>query len=140
MRSTIAALVTVCGVLAAPGIAQADDGATRDAQQAVAVEAGAFGTVSTDGLGSRGFVVARIVIGPSQPAIIDPITLAKCVAAIGAFIAGNTLIIVKVRKAGGVIKVAKKLLQAGSSEERLTAALAIFGDISGVTALVENCA
>jgi hypothetical protein len=84
-------------------------------------------------------VVARIVRDPSQPDIIDPIALAKCVAAVGAFIAGNALIIVKVRKAGGVVKVAKKLLQAGSSEERLKAALAIFGDIAGVTALVENC-
>ena len=139
MRSKIAVLVTVFGLLAAPAIAQADDGTTRNARQAVTVDAGAAGTVFTDGLGSRGFVVARIVMGPPQPAIIDPIALAKCVAAIGAFIAGNTLIIVKVRKAGGVIKVAKRLLEAGSSEERLKAALAIFGDISGVTALVENC-
>jgi hypothetical protein len=122
----------------APGIAQADDGATRDAQHPVAVEVGAVDTVFTDGLGSSGLAFTRIVNGPSEPAV-DPIALAKCVGAIGAFVAGNTLILVKIRKAGGVVKVAKMLLQAGSSEERLKAAVTIFGDISGLAGLVEGC-
>jgi len=69
----------------------------------------------------------------------DPISAAKCVAAVGAFVAGNALVVLKVRRAGGVIKVAKELLAANSAEKRLKAALAIFGDISGVTGVVEAC-
>lgn len=69
----------------------------------------------------------------------DPIRAAKCVGAVGAFVAGNALVVVKVRKAGGVIKVAKALLEAGSAEKRLKAAVVFFGDITGVTGVVEAC-
>jgi hypothetical protein len=75
----------------------------------------------------------------SQVNAFDPIGLAKCVGAVGAFVAGNALVVVKVRKAGGVVKVAKKLLEAGSAEERLKVALTFFGDISGVAGVVEAC-
>jgi hypothetical protein len=136
----IAAIVAVWGALAAPGVAQAHDGSMRRAPQALVAEAGTpGGALGGPGLASTGLARPRTATDPVQPAIIDPILLAKCVGAIGAFIAGNALVIVKVRKAGGVIKVAKTLLQAGSAEARLKAAIAIFGDITGLAGLVENC-
>jgi hypothetical protein len=69
----------------------------------------------------------------------DPIGAAKCVVAVGVFAAGNALIVVKVKKAGGVVKVAKKLLSASSAEERLKVALTFFGDMGGILGLVEGC-
>jgi hypothetical protein len=86
--------------------------------------------------------VAAAPLTPAESAELsgfDPIGAARCVAAVGVFVAGNALVVVKVRKAGGVIKVAKKLLSAGSAEERLKVALTFFGDLSGVVGVVEAC-
>jgi hypothetical protein len=69
----------------------------------------------------------------------DPLRAAQCVGAVGAFVAGNALVVVKIRRAGGVVKVAKSLLEAGSAEKRLKVALTFFGDITGVTGVVEAC-
>jgi len=94
---------------------------------------------------SRTAAVASTASAPLTPeesaelSGFDPIGAARCVAAIGAFVAGNALVVVKVRKAGGVVKVAKSLLSAGSAEARLKVALTFFGDITGVTTVVEAC-
>lgn len=65
--------------------------------------------------------------------------IVKCTASIGTFIAGNLLLVTKVRKLGGVVKVAKKLVAAKNKEARLNAAIAFFGDVSGVGAVVSQC-
>lgn len=125
-RSKAAALLAVCGALAAPGVALADDSTAPEAHQPAAVEISAVGSAPASQSGAASFR-------------FDPIGTAKCIGAVGAFVAGNALVISKIRKAGGVVKVAKILLGAGSSEARLKAALAVFGDITGVTGVVESC-
>ena len=75
------------------------------------------------------------------PIVADPSVwkVAKCVAHVGGFIAGNALAILKIRKAGGVVKVAKILLGKGRREQKLKAALVVFGNIAGIDAVVRNC-
>lgn len=63
----------------------------------------------------------------------------KCVAAIGAFIAGNMFLVSKVAKIGGVAKVAVKLFEAKNATERWGALATIFGEVSGVSAIIDNC-
>ncbi|MEV7024589.1 hypothetical protein [Kitasatospora sp. NPDC093558] len=65
--------------------------------------------------------------------------LAKCVGAVGGFIAGNALAISKVRKIGGVVKLAKLLIKGKNFEQRMKALLAAFGDISGLGAVASSC-
>lgn len=63
----------------------------------------------------------------------------KCGAAIAGFIAGNALLVLEVRKAGGVVEVAKVLVGGGSVEQMLKAAVAIFGTVAGITGVVSAC-
>ncbi|MFJ6700018.1 hypothetical protein ACIQM4_28760 [Streptomyces sp. NPDC091272] len=62
-----------------------------------------------------------------------------CIGAVGAFVAGNGLLVTKAAKFGGVIKGAKLIAQAGNSTERWKLAVAIFGDISGISGVVKAC-
>lgn len=63
----------------------------------------------------------------------------RCGAAVGAFIAGNGLLISKVRKVGGLWKVAKKLWRAKGAQRKWEVAVGLFGYVSGIGALVEGC-
>ncbi|MEV0257755.1 hypothetical protein AB0H82_26290 [Streptomyces sp. NPDC050732] len=65
--------------------------------------------------------------------------VAACVGAVGAFVAGNALLISKAAKYGGVVKGAKLIAQAGNREERLKLAIAIFGNVTGITGMVKGC-
>ncbi|MFE2412858.1 hypothetical protein ACFXDE_31425 [Kitasatospora sp. NPDC059408] len=65
--------------------------------------------------------------------------LAKCVGAVGGFIAGNALAVSKIRKFGGVVKLAKLLIKGKNFEQRMKALLAAFGDISGLGAVASSC-
>lgn len=51
---------------------------------------------------------------------------------IGLVIAGNVIVISKIRNAGGVIKVAKLLVSKGSAVRKAKAFIAIVGEIAGV--------
>ncbi|MGW7076770.1 hypothetical protein [Streptomyces sp. NPDC054866] len=63
----------------------------------------------------------------------------KCVGAIGAFIAGNALLVTKATKFGGVLKGAKLIVQAGNKEERLKLLVAIFGEVTGISTVATAC-
>ncbi|MGW2229676.1 hypothetical protein [Streptomyces formicae] len=65
--------------------------------------------------------------------------VASCIGAVGAFVAGNALLISKAAKYGGVVKGAKLIAQAGNREERLKLAIAIFGNVTGITGMVKGC-
>ncbi len=62
-----------------------------------------------------------------------------CIGAVGAFVAGNGLLVTKAAKFGGVIRGAKLIAQAGSSQERWKLAVAIFGEVSGISGVVKAC-
>jgi hypothetical protein len=63
----------------------------------------------------------------------------QCVAAVGALVAGNLLVASKVATAGGVVKVARRLFDAKNAPDRYKAALAFFGDITGIGAVISSC-
>lgn len=63
----------------------------------------------------------------------------KCVGALGAFVAGNALLVTKAAKFGGVVKGAKLIVQAGNKEERLKLLVATFGEITGISAVATSC-
>lgn len=63
----------------------------------------------------------------------------KCALAIAGFIAGNAVIISKLRKAGGVWKVAKKLWKAKGGRRKAEIFAGIVGQVTGITAVVEGC-
>jgi hypothetical protein len=65
--------------------------------------------------------------------------IAGCAAAIGGFIAGNGLLISKAAKFGGVYRGAKLIVQAGNASERWKLAMAIFGNVAGITGMVSWC-
>lgn len=62
-----------------------------------------------------------------------------CVTTVAGFIAGNALVILKVKKAGGILKFAKKIWKAGSAEQKLKVIIATIGYVSGSGALVKAC-
>lgn len=65
--------------------------------------------------------------------------IAKCAVAIGLFIAGNVVAISKIRKAGGVWKVAKRVWKTKGAERKAQALAAVFGAIAGIEQLVDQC-
>ena len=69
----------------------------------------------------------------------DAWKVTKCVGVIGAFIAGNALLITKASKFGGVLKGAKLIVQAGNKEERIKLLIAIFGEVTGISAVATSC-
>ncbi|MFB8239006.1 hypothetical protein ACFC58_20910 [Kitasatospora purpeofusca] len=75
----------------------------------------------------------------AQADLHDWVVVGKCVASIGAFVAGNAVLVAKLRKLGGVAKGARLVIQAGTREEKLKALVAMFGDITGLTTVVSNC-
>lgn len=86
-------------------------------------------------------VVEHVGADFAYPLVADPsfFSVLRCGAAVAAFAAGNGLIIFKIRKAGGVVKVAKIILGKGSYEAKLKAVLAITGNVFGVNQLFKEC-
>jgi hypothetical protein len=62
-----------------------------------------------------------------------------CVFALGGFIAGNTALILKVKRLGGIVKFAKRLWHAKSAEKRAQVVFAAFGTLSGTAGLIASC-
>lgn len=62
-----------------------------------------------------------------------------CAAGIGAAVLGNAALVLKLRKAGGVWKAAKRIWKASTREKKMAIVAAISGDISGVTGVVAAC-
>lgn len=63
----------------------------------------------------------------------------KCAGALGAFVAGNALLVTKAAKLGGVYRGARLIVQAGGREERLKLLVATFGEVTGISAVVASC-
>jgi len=63
----------------------------------------------------------------------------RCVLHLAAFVAGNTAAILKLKKMGGVWKVAKRQLRAKSAHARAALLAAIFGELVGIDELVSGC-
>jgi hypothetical protein len=72
----------------------------------------------------------------TEDSILD---VAKCAAGVGAFVFGNLAAVTKLRRAGGVIRVARRILRASSRAEKYAAVAAIFGEITGITGVVDAC-
>lgn len=62
-----------------------------------------------------------------------------CVAAIGAFVGGNGLLIWKLRKAGGVWRSAKRVLSTKGKAAKAKILTGIFGEVLGLDTIVEKC-
>lgn len=63
----------------------------------------------------------------------------KCAASIGALIVGDYLLVSKVRKLGGVVKVAKRIVLTRDREAAAKAFLAGIGEFTGVSGVIDNC-
>jgi hypothetical protein len=63
----------------------------------------------------------------------------SCGTAVGAFIAGNAVAVAKLRKAGGIIKVAKKVLTAEGRLGKMEAVAAVFAEMAGMKTVVDGC-
>ena len=63
----------------------------------------------------------------------------SCGTAVGAFVAGNTVAITKLRKAGGIIKVAKRVLAAEGHIGKMEAVAAVFAEMAGIKTVVDGC-
>jgi hypothetical protein len=62
-----------------------------------------------------------------------------CVLGVGTFVAGNTALVLKVRRIGGIVKFAKLLWHAKSAEKRAEVVAKAFGTLSGVGGLIAAC-
>ena len=65
--------------------------------------------------------------------------VAKCAVAIGLFIAGNVLAIGKIRKAGGVWKVARRVLKAKGAQAKAHVLAGVLGYVTGIEEVVDKC-
>lgn len=63
----------------------------------------------------------------------------ECAMAVGLFIAGNTYLVLKVKRLGGVLKYAKSLWKAKSAEERAKLIGKVFAYVAGTGALIKVC-
>jgi hypothetical protein len=62
-----------------------------------------------------------------------------CVSTIGAFVVGNATWILKLRKAGGVWKAAKRVIRAKGKRAKLIVLGGIFGNVLGLDTIAEKC-
>lgn len=65
--------------------------------------------------------------------------VAKCALGIAGFVGGNIIAVSKLRKAGGVWKVAKRTWQAKGKTGKVKVLTAVFGEVSGLNAVAEGC-
>jgi hypothetical protein len=64
--------------------------------------------------------------------------VARCTAAVAAFVAGNLSVAARVKKVGGVAKMVEKLRDARNWEARDEAVLAITGEVAGIDLVVNE--
>ena len=62
-----------------------------------------------------------------------------CLLGAAAFIAGNTYLVLKIKRFGGIAKFAKELWKAKSTEERAKVIAKAIGYVAGTGALVRAC-
>lgn len=62
-----------------------------------------------------------------------------CFLAVGGFIAGNTALILKIKRLGGIVKVVKRLWKARSAEQRAVLIAKLFGAAAGTAAVAQAC-
>lgn len=62
-----------------------------------------------------------------------------CLIAASAFVAGNTYLVLKIKRFGGIVKFAKSLWKAKSAEERAKAIFKVIGYVAGTGAVVKAC-
>jgi hypothetical protein len=62
-----------------------------------------------------------------------------CVLGVATFVAGNTVLVLKIKKVGGILKFAKRLWQARNAEQRVKLVYQTLGTLSGVTGFVAAC-
>ena len=87
-------------------------------------------------IGANNQVQALLFGLPSPGAAFKVI---KCAAAIAGFVAGNAILITKIRKLGGFVKVAKTIIRAKDTEAALKAIVAGAAVITGTGAVVSAC-
>jgi hypothetical protein len=66
--------------------------------------------------------------------------IARCAVTIGVFVTGNALWITKLRKAGGVWKVAKRTFTAKGKRAKLKVLYGVLGNVLGLDQIAEACA
>jgi hypothetical protein len=98
-----------------------------------------------DFIGAFDIPWARDANGRPVQVIADPWwktagKVAMCAGTIGGFIAGNALLVTKAAKFGGVFRGAKLIVQAGNREERIKLIIAMFGEVTGIGAVIKSCA
>jgi hypothetical protein len=62
-----------------------------------------------------------------------------CVFAVSGFVVGNSILVLKVKKAGGVLKFARALWKAKNAEQRLKVVASVIGYATGTGAMVRSC-
>ena len=86
--------------------------------------------------------------GAAYPVVGDPCwscwaktawKVAKCTAAVTAFVAGNLFVAAKIKKIGGVAKFVERLRDAKNWDARYKAVLAVTGEVAGISAVVDEC-
>jgi hypothetical protein len=65
--------------------------------------------------------------------------VASCALHIAAFVVGNTVAVSKLRKAGGVWKVAKRTWRARTKTGKLRVLSSVFGELIGLNTVVDAC-
>ena len=63
----------------------------------------------------------------------------ECTLGVAAFIAGNTYLVLKIKRLGGVAKFAKLLRKAKSAENRAKVVVKAIGYVAGTGAMVKAC-
>jgi hypothetical protein len=63
----------------------------------------------------------------------------ECTMAVGMFIAGNTYLVLKIKRLGGLVKYAKSLWKAKSTEERAKLIGKVFAYAAGTGGLIKVC-
>jgi hypothetical protein len=74
-----------------------------------------------------------------QTRVFGALKIVGCVFAVGTFIAGNVVLVAKIRRAGGIVRFAKRLWHAKNAEQRAKVVYNTLGTLSGATALVAAC-
>jgi hypothetical protein len=62
-----------------------------------------------------------------------------CVLAVSGFVVGNSILVLRVKKAGGVLKFAKRLWKSRTTEQRLKVVASVIGYVAGTGAMVRAC-
>jgi hypothetical protein len=78
--------------------------------------------------------------GPTRRSFVGTVRkVAKCAIHIGGFVVGNAVAINKLRRAGGVWKLARETWKAKGREGKLKVLSSVFGELIGLNAVVEAC-